>query len=94
MSPTPWRPDPALQEAGIRHLQLDMAERGLSAKELARISGVGRSMVGYMLAGERVGSSATHKAIAEALGADPGLYFPRTEMELERAERGLIGFCS
>lgn len=71
---------------GIANLRDEMSERGLSNKVLARESGVHRTLVGRILTGDGVGSAATHRAIANALGRDPGLFFPRSELELTRAE--------
>lgn len=77
----------SLREAGLANLRADIARRGWSQADLARACGLTPHMVSLMMTGNRNGSVASHARIAEALGADPGRFFPRTQLELDRALR-------
>jgi transcriptional regulator with XRE-family HTH domain len=76
-----------LRDAGITNLRNDLWRRQMSQADLARASGLSVHMISQMMCGGRGGSVTSHAKIAEAMGTDPGRYFPRTQLELERAER-------
>jgi gp16 family phage-associated protein len=80
--------------AGLSNLRSEMERQGVSVKALSEQSGVSRPMLHAILKGERQGRAGTDAKVAEALGIDPGLVFPRTQVELDRAEAALMGPCS
>jgi transcriptional regulator with XRE-family HTH domain len=71
---------------GIANLRAEVVERGLNYSALSRQAGVHHDMVYRITSGDGAGSMVTQRAIANALGRDPGLFFPRNELELVRAE--------
>lgn len=77
----------SLREAGLANLRADIARRGWSQADLARACSLTPHAISHLMTGYRNGETATHVKIAEALGADPGRYFPRTQLELDRALR-------
>lgn len=81
--PREW---PAHRFAWGDRLRAAMGERGLTKPDLARRSGVSQQMIGFMLEGRREGRPAVHAALADALDEDPGWIFPRSGLELARAE--------
>lgn len=77
------------QRAGLDNLRNVMKRQGLTHAQLADRAGINRATVTGYLSGRRLGDPRYHAAIAEALDQDPGLFFPRTQCELDRAwERG------
>lgn len=71
---------------GISNLRDEITARGLTYRVLARQAGIHKTLMSRIATGDAGGSASTHGAIANALGRDPGLFFPRNELELTRAE--------
>lgn len=80
--------------AGLSNLRTELSRRGISVKALADMTGVSRPMLHAMLNGTRRGRSGNEAKVADALDLDPGVIFPRTQTELDRAEAALMGPCS
>lgn len=94
MAAPKYAPDPEVRRAGLQHLRAEMAGRHLTQQGLADLAGISRATVQAVLSNVRRGTGGSQVAIAEALDANPGLYFPRTAFELEQAEAATTGFCS
>lgn len=85
--------------AGLANLRNELQRQGISVRRLHQMTGLSRALLQAMVAGHRsgrefFGSHRSQARVAEVLGADPGLFFPRTQTELDRAEGALMGPCS
>ena len=72
-----------MDEAFGSRLKKAMAEKGLSASELSRISGVGKSDISNYINGKYLAKQDKVFALAKALGVDPGWLMTGVEPEPE-----------
>ena len=73
-----------MTDFGIR-LKEAMQEKGITASELSRQSGVGKNMISYYLAGKCLAKQDKVYLLAKTLGVDPGWLM--TGVEPEKTER-------